>query len=135
MANSYATTTDVIALRGPQTTEALERLNTILPIVSAQFRVEAKGYGKDLDAMVRESEDLREVTKCLVVDASMNYYNSSASNEAPMTQFAESVGGYSVSGTFANVGGGLYSKKQWLKLLGVSRQKVGTIEPYDFGGA
>lgn len=131
---SYATTDDLISLRGPQNAEALERLGSILEVISSQFRVEARSYGKDLDAMVEADEDLMNVTRCLVVDGAMNYYASSQSNEAPMSQFAQSAMGYSISGSYANPGGGLYTKKTWLKLLGINRQKVGKIEMFDFGG-
>lgn len=128
----YATTDDVIAYRGALDADTLGRLEPVLRTVSAQFRVEASHYGKDLDSMIEESEDLEEVTKVLVIDATLNYINSTATNDAPLSQFSQAAGGYSISGTYFNPGGGLYSKKNWLKLLGVSRQKVGTLEVFSF---
>lgn len=132
---TYATINDVIALRGAQSADATLRLPQILITISAQFRTEAKNYGKDLDVMVAADENLAEVTKALVVDGAMMYYYSSQSQDAPMTQVSQSAGGYSLSGTYANPGGGLYTKKQWLKMLGITKQKVGTLEVFDYGNA
>lgn len=129
---TYATVEDVIALRGAQSADALERLAGILPVISSQFRVEASNHGKDLDAMIAANADLAEVTKCLVVDGAMSYYHSSQSTDAPLTQFAQSALGYSISGSYANPGGGLYTKKAWLKLLGITRPQVGTLEVWGF---
>lgn len=128
---AYATTDDVIAYRGPQSAEALERLPAALEAVSAQFRVEARNRGRNLDEIIGEDADIRLVTKCLVVDGAMNYISSTTGNDVAMTQITQAAGGYSVGGTFLNPGGGLYTKKQWLKLLGVSRQRVSTLEVFD----
>lgn len=134
MMGSYATIDDIMAMRGPQSAEDMERLEKILPVISSQFRLEARHYGKDLDQMAEADPDLAEVTKCLVIDASMTYLYSSKETEAPQTQWAQSAMGYSISGTYVNPGGGLYSKRAWLKLLGITRQKVGRIDIFDFGG-
>ena len=48
----------------------------------------------------------------------------------PMTQMSQAAGGYSVSGTFLNPGGGLFVKEAELKALGLKRQKYGVIEVY-----
>lgn len=128
---SYATTDDVIALRGAMSADALERLNTILPICSAELRSIATKNGKDLNRMVFENEDVELMVKKGVVDASVNYYYSTENKEPIMTQFSQSAGGYTVSGTLANAGGAFYFPKQFLKDLGLKAQRVGTVEIFN----
>ena len=48
-----------------------------------------------------------------------------------MTQESQSALGYSWSGTYFNAGGGLFVKNSELKRLGLRRQKIEVIEPYD----
>lgn len=130
---SYATTDDVIAYKGSMSADALTRMPTILETCSAELRLIAKRQGKDLDAMIGADEDIALAVKKGVVDASVNYYNASESNEPIMTQFAQSAGGYSISGTLANAGNAFYFPKKFLKDVGLSIQKVGTIEVFEYG--
>lgn len=129
----YATTTDVISLRGPQSAETLDRLDDILKKCSSNLRIFARNHDVDLDKLYEEDEDIQQIVIKGVVDASCTYIGSSAANTPAMSQFSESVGGYSISGTFANVGGSFFFPKTFLKTLGITKQNVGTIEVFDYG--
>lgn len=131
--NSYATTDDVIAYKGALPATTIERLPIILESCSAEIRLIAKRLGKNLDEMIADDEDIALAVKKGVVDASMNYFYSSESKEPIMTQFSQSAGGYSVSGTLANAGGAFYFPKKFLRDIGLGAQKIGTIEVFDYG--
>lgn len=131
---NYATTADVIKYR-PGLLDALtiEHIaEDIIPACSAALRIYAKQTGIDLDNLFEDDEDIRLLTSKAVVDASVNYLNATESNEPLMTQFTQSVGGYSVSGSYANVGQGFYFPKQVLRTLGIMRQKFSTVEVFDY---
>ena len=53
-----------------------------------------------------------------------------STNQEPMTQYAESALGYSVSGSFLVPGGGLFIKDSELKRLGLKKQRYGVIDFY-----
>lgn len=127
----YATVEDVIALKRELTPEEYNRVNGLIPIVCASLRYEADKRGKDLDAMIAEKPDLAEVAKSVTVDVVMRELMTSTSQE-PMTQYAQSALGYSVSGTYLVPGGGLFIKKAELVRLGIKRQRYGVIEPYAY---
>jgi len=129
---SYATTTDVIAYKGAITADMTSRLPKILESCSAELRLIAKRQGKDLDAMITADEDISALVTKGVVDASCNYYFSSENKEPIMSQFTQSAGGYSISGTLANVGGAFYFPKKFLRDIGLGTQKVGVIEVFDY---
>lgn len=130
--NSYATTDDVIAYRGALTTDELERMQTILPTCSAELRMIAKRQGKDLDQMLVDNEDLALLVTKGVVDASINYLYSTTNKEPIMSQFSQSAGGYSISGTLSNPGGAFYFPKKFLRDIGLASQKTGIIEVFDY---
>lgn len=130
---SYATLTDVIAYRGAISADATSRLPEIIKSCSAELRLIAKRQGKDLDEMIDDDEDIEIVVKKGVVDASINYYNSTESNDPIMSQFSQSAGGYSISGTLSSPGGAFYFPKKFLKDIGLSNQIIGVIEVFDNG--
>lgn len=129
MTQIYATTSDVIGLWRELSPEELGRTESLLPIVCASLRTEAKKLGKDLDAMVEADEDLAEVAKSVTVDIVARALMTKTDQE-PMTQMSQSALGYSVSGTFLVPGGGLFIKKSELDRLGLRRQKYGVIDFY-----
>lgn len=131
--NSYATTDDVIAYKGAMSADTLERMPKILEACSAELRLIAKRHNKNLDEMVADDEDIALAVTKGVVDASVNYFYQSENKEPIMSQFAQSAGGYSISGTLANAGGAFYFPKKFLRDIGLSIQKVGTIEVFDYG--
>lgn len=126
MANtSFATLNDVIAMFRPLSPDESARVTTMLPVVSDSLRFEAEKRGKDLDAMVAASTAYASVVKSVTVDVVARVLMT-PTDEAPMTQFAQSALGYSVSGSFLVPGGGLFIKNSELARLGLKRQ-VGRV--------
>lgn len=126
---SYATIHDVEIIWRALAPEEVERAETLLPIVSASLRVEADRVGKDLDAMIADDESLAQVAKSVTVDVVARTLMTST-NQEPMSQFTQSAGGYSASGTFLIPGGGLFIKKSELVRLGLRQQRYGVIDFY-----
>lgn len=127
---AYATISDLTILWRTMTAAEQTRATELLDIVSARLRVEANKVGKDLDALVEADVDLASVAKSVTCDIVARTMMT-ATDKEPMTQFAESAGGYSVSGTFLVPGGGLFVKKSELASLGIRRQQFGGLELYD----
>lgn len=125
----YATIEDVKNLWRPMSAEEIERAKAIIPVVCSSLRTEAKKVGKSLDKMIENDPDLAEVAKSVTVDVVARTLMTSTDAE-PMSQFTESAGGYSVSGTYLIPGGGLFIKKTELSRLGLKRQQYGVIDFY-----
>lgn len=107
-----------------------EKANYLLSVVSDSLRQEAKKVGKDLDEMIENGEVYKNVVKSVCVDVIARNLMTSTNSE-PMEQISQSALGYSFSGTFLVPGGGLFIKKSELDRLGLRRQRIGVIEPYD----
>ncbi len=125
--SAYATVDDVRALWRALTAEEEERVKALLPVIAARLRYEAKIRHYDLDAMIADDEDLAEIAKMITVDVVARTLMTSTDQE-PMSQYTESAGGYSVSGTFLVPGGGLFIKNSELAELGILRQRYGTVD-------
>lgn len=106
------------------------RAEGLLTTVSHVLRVEAKKVNKDLDLLVKSDESYSYLVKSVVVDVVARMLMTSTNRE-PMTQYAESALGYSVSGSFLVPGGGLFIKDSELKRLGLKKQRYGVIDFYD----
>lgn len=130
--SNYATVEDVETLFRPLTADESARASALIPIVSARLRYEAIKDGKDLDTMIAATPDLAEIAKSVTVDvvARVLMTPTASTGFGPMTQMSQAAGGYSVSGTFLNPGGGLFIKESELKILGLKRQKFGVLEVY-----
>lgn len=126
---TYATLEDLAALWRPMTAAEQARASPLLEVVSASLDVEARKVGKDLSALVAADPSLAIVAKSVTVDVVARTLMTST-NQEPMTQFTQSTGGYSASGSFLVPGGGLFIKKSELARLGLRRQRIGVIEPY-----
>lgn len=126
---TYATIDDLTTIWRPMTPAETARAESLLKLVSASLRVEARKVGKDLDRMIDNDPDLYLVAKSVTVDVVARTLMTSTDSE-PMTQTSESALGYSVSGTFLVPGGGLFIKKSELARLGIRGQKYGVIHPY-----
>lgn len=107
----------------------VSRANALLNTVSHVLRVEAKKVNKDLDLLVKNDESYSYLVKSVVVDVVARMLMTST-NQEPMTQYAESALGYSVSGSFLVPGGGLFIKDSELKRLGFKKQRYGIIDLY-----
>ena len=108
----------------------ISRAKELLNTVSHVLRVEARKVNKDLDLLVKEDESYAYLVKSFVIDIVARTLMTST-NQEPMTQFAESALGYSVSGSFLVPGGGLFIKDSELKRLGFKKQRFGVINFYD----
>ena len=126
---TFATVEDLETLWRSLKSDERKRAEALLSIVSDSLREEAKKVSKDLDKMVAKSPSYSSVVKSVTVDVVARTLMTST-NQEPMTQFAESALGYSVSGSYLVPGGGLFIKDSELKRLGLKKQRYGVIELY-----
>lgn len=126
---NYAEASDLITMWRPMTPEELTRAETLIPSVCASLRTEAKKVEKDLDAMVEADEDLALVAKSVVCDVVARMLMTST-NQEPVSQFSQTAGSYTVSGTYLTPGGGMFIKKAELARLGIKRQRFGGMNVY-----
>ena len=130
---SFATVADVLEITGKDYTGAeMNRIETLLELISDTLRVYATNIGKDLDKMADASTAYANVLKLTTVDIVIRAMRQSFDGD-PLTQESQSAIGYTWSGTYAIPGGGIGGAimKNDLKRLGLRRQKYGTIEFYD----
>ena len=130
---SFATVADVLEITGKDYTGAeMNRIETLLELISDTLRVYATNIGKDLDEMADASTAYANVLKLTTVDIVIRAMRQSLDGD-PMTQESQSAIGYTWSGTYAIPGGGIAGAimKNDLKRLGLRRQQYGTIEFYD----
>lgn len=125
----FATVEDLETLWRLLKSDERKRAEALLKIVSDSLRVEAKKVGKNLDVLVAEDPSFASVVKSVTVDVVARTLMTSTEQE-PMTQFAESALGYSVSGSYLVPGGGLFIKDSELKRLGLKKQRFGVMEIY-----
>lgn len=123
----YATIQDVKSLFRSLSLAEEERCDALLPVVEDLLRQEAMKVGKDLDQMVTDGIILPNTIKSVIVDVVSRVLMTST-NQEPMSQFAQSALGYSVSGTFLSPGGGIFIKKSELSRLGLRKQSITTVE-------
>lgn len=123
----FATVQDVIDLYRPLTEDEQTRTSNLLPVISDTLRVEANKVGKNLDDMVALDSVYENVVRAVTVDIVARVLMTPTEG-TPMTQMSESAGGYSVSGSYLNPGGGLFIKKTELARLGLKRQKFGVLD-------
>ena len=126
---NFATVDDLKKLWRTLKFDEEKRAEALLEVVSHSLRVEARKIGKDLDILVSEDSSYASVVKSVIVDVVARTLMTSTEQE-PMTQFAESALGYSVSGSFLVPGGGLFIKDSELKRLGLKKQRYGVIDIY-----
>jgi len=129
MSEAFATVDDIQTLWRPLTADEQTRAAALLPLVSDALRNEANKVGKDLDALVTDSDTYVSVVKLVTVDVVARVLRQTTTGDA-MTQESQAAGGYSWSGTYAVPGGGianaiLYSD---LKRLGLLNQQIGSIK-------
>ena len=126
---TFATVEDLETLWRSLKFDERKRAEALLTIVSDSLREEAKKVSKNLDRMVAESPSYSSVVKSVTVDLVARTLMTSTDQE-PMTQFAESALGYSVSGSYLVPGGGLFIKDSELKRLGLKKQRFGVMDIY-----
>ncbi|HER5602260.1 TPA: phage Gp19/Gp15/Gp42 family protein [Streptococcus pyogenes] len=126
---NFATTDDVILLWRPLSVDELKRANALLKVVSDTLRMEADKVGKDLDKTMVDKPYFVNVIKSVTVDIVARTLMTSTQGE-PMSQESQSALGYTWSGTYLVLGGGLFIKDNELKRLGLKKQRYGGIELY-----
>ena len=128
----YATVQQVAAQWRALSQAELERVATLLPIVSDSLRQEAKNVGRDLDELIKAGNVLESVVASVTVDIVARVMMT-PTDETPQTQYSQSALGYSMSGTFLVPGGGIFIKNAELARLGLRRQRIGAIDLYAQG--
>lgn len=126
---AFATVDDMTTLWRPLTVDEQTRAEALLSLVSDCLRAEADRLGKDLDMMVNSSPSLAAVAKSVTVDVAARTLMTSTDQE-PLSQFTQTAGPYSATGTYLIPGGGLFIKRAELARLGLRRQKVGVVNLY-----
>ena len=128
----YATLADVIAITGNTYTAAeQDRIETLLPLVSALIRNEGRKVDMDIDELIAADTNYGEVVKMVTVDVTVRAMRQSGTGE-PMSQESQSALGYSWSGTYAVPGGGVAMSlmNNEKKILGIRKQKYGVMEQW-----
>lgn len=126
----FVTVDDVIAITGKDYSKAeLERIVTIIPLLSDALRMEATKVGKDLDAMVETSRAYASVVKLVITDIVIRVMRQTMDGE-PMSQESQGALGYTWSGTYAVPGGGIAAAimRNDLKRLGLRRQRMSMVD-------
>ncbi len=129
----YVTVDEVAALKGALTAEERSKVTTLIPYVEAELNLRAENVGKNLSAMVTGDANLALVIKSVMADIIMREIVSQEAddNMAWMSsQTTESAGGYSLTYTTPNAGGGLFIKKAELARLGLRRQQWGGMNVF-----
>ena len=92
-------------------------------MIASSLRMEADKVGKRPGRDDSAKPYLADVAKSVTVDVVARTLMTST-NQEPVSQFAESAMGYSISGTYLVPGGGLFIKKSELARLGLSAQQM-----------
>jgi len=129
----YASASDVIARGRKLTDEECQIAETLLSSASAQLRVTARRYGKNIDVMIADEEtgeDFASVVKDTVVQAVVRALDSVSDDRSMISQGSETNGSYSISMTYLNAGQSLYFLKSELRDLGLLNQTYGALDIY-----
>lgn len=128
MSEAFATVEDISTLWRPLTSAEQDRASALLPFVSDELRLIAKGVNKDLDEMKAEDTAYESMLKIVTVDVVCRILRQSTEGDA-MSQESQSALGYSWSGTYAVAGGGIANSilKNDLRKLGLLQQQMGVI--------
>lgn len=127
MSKPFATVEDIETLFRPLTSDEQKRADALLPLLSDEIRVLGKNVNKDIDQMISNDSTYGSVVKIVTVDVVSRVLRQNVQGEA-MTQESQSGLGYSWSGTYAVVGGGIANSilKNDLKKLGLLKQQMGS---------
>lgn len=119
----YATVADIRASGYPLTAAQETTATTLLEQSSAQLRIKAREFDKEIDAMIADpvtGEDYALAVKSVVIQATCRGLDS-AQNQggSGISQGSQTLGAYSVQQTFFNPGRSLYFLNNELKDLGL----------------
>ena len=133
MSTTYTTIDDVISRWRPLTPEEITRTEALIPDIEDSLRQYAQNRGRDLDMMISTGQILLNVFKSVVVAVVGSTLMQATTGEA-FTQMTQSAGGYYISGSPLNAGGGIYIKRSEYALLGLRGQRFSTIDLYGVEG-
>ena len=133
MSTTYTTIDYVISRWRPLTPEEITRTEALIPDIEDSLRQYAQNRGRDLDMMISTGQILLNVFKSVVVAVVGRTLMQATTGEA-FTQMTQSAGGYSISGSPLNAGGGIYIKRSEYALLGLRGQRFSTIDLYGVEG-
>lgn len=134
MGNVYASVSDILAIGRTLTVQQQESAEVLLTQASAKLRVQARNYGKDIDAMIADTEtgeDYALAVKSVIVNAVCRALDSTTT--MPVASESQSGLGYAASVTYTVPAPGqdLYFLRNELRDLGLKQQVYGAIEFYD----
>ena len=124
----FATVEDMTILWREMTEAEQRRAQALLVLVSDSLREEGRRVGREGDLMAADPY-YKSVLKSVTVDVVARTLMTSTDQE-PMTQFSQTAGPYSMSGTFLTPGGGLFIKRSELARLGLRQQRMGVLDVY-----
>ena len=127
--STFATLDDVKTLWRPLTAEEQTRAFALLDLVSDSLRMEANRLGKDLDLLIASNPAMASVAKSVTVDVTARVLMTSTEQE-PLSQFSQTAGPFTASGTYLVPGGGIFIKRSELARLGLRCQRIGVLDPY-----
>lgn len=130
MGRVYAAASDVAVFGKSLTAQELEQAEALLAAASAKLRLAAARYGKDLDSMIDENEDMELAVKDTVINCVKRALESYSSDTMTASQTSQTALGYSIAMTYLNAGQSLYYLRNELKDLGILRQRFGAMEVY-----
>jgi hypothetical protein len=128
----YATVDELSSYWRTMTSDEQTRAEVLLESVSSELRIIANSVGKDLDALIADSDDYGTLVKSVVMDTVARILNQSTTGEA-MSQISESAMGYTQSGTYLVPGGGSTILNRDLKRLKLKKQQVSSVEIWNYG--
>ena len=126
------TTDDLIARWRPLTNDELEIADTFITDVENALHVYAYDRGYNLEELLETPAERAGLYTAIVCDIVRREMTSNSDESPAVSQYSQSVNGYSVSGTFLSPGGGLFIKNSELKLLGLQGQKARAVEHYKY---
>lgn len=126
---AFATVNDMTLLWRKMTAEEQSRATALLDLVSDLLRVEADRLGKDMDLLVASDPAMASAAKSVTVDVVARTLMTSTDQE-PLSQFSQTAGPFTASGTYLVPGGGVFIKRSELARLGLRRQRVGVLDIY-----
>ena len=126
---AFATVNDMTLLWRKMTSEEHSRATALLDLVSDLLRVEADKLGKDMDLLVASDPAMASAAKSVTVDVVARTLMTSTDQE-PLSQFSQTAGPFTASGTYLVPGGGVFIKRSELARLGLRRQRIGVLDPY-----
>lgn len=133
MGNVYASVSDIEAIGRTLTPEQKSAADVLLTQASAKLRMQARNYGKDVDAMIADAEtgeDFALAVKSVIVNAVCRALDSTTT--MPVASESQSGLGYAASVTYTVPAPGqdLYFLRNELRDLGLKQQVYGAIEVY-----